>query len=413
LNKKVKNILVYTQWPFYDGLNLSYVVPCLYMIRKYIPASSKIFFVTQEKDLNALKRPEVQKIIKELSNHNIIHRPEKYFNLGWKKAVSLPVNFLKLLGLMLREKINVIHSEAMTAGMTGTLLKTFTGKKHIVDSYEPLAYSMAESNIWPEGSFAFRFMKYFEKRQALKGDVIIGTVNAMQDYAKEKYGITLRNFHWKPAVVDTQRFRYYEEFRNEFRAKFGLENKIVAVYAGKFGGQYLERETFDFFKACADYWGGQFRILLLTSHTDEEVSNYCKIAGLDEKIITKMFVPFPQMHEYLSIADFGITPVKPIESKRYCSPIKDGEYWATGLPVVITENISDDSDIILKENIGTVITDYSGQGYLKNIMDIEALLQEPRPLLRERVRSAAIKYRHFDIADKVYKDVYTKLFEEY
>lgn len=383
------------------------------MIRKSIPESSIIYLLTQEKDFDIFKRPEVQKIVEELKSRNIIIVPEKYFRLGWKKMVSLPVNLLKMAFFIIRKKVNVIHSEGMGAGMTGTLLKTFTGKKHVVDSYEPLAYSMVESDIWPESSFAFRMMKYFEKRQAVNGDVIIGSVDSMPEYAKEKYNISLKNFYCKPSVVDVQKFNYYEEFRNKFRVDFNLEGKIVGLYAGKFGGQYLEREIFDFFKVCADYWGDQFRIVLLTAHTDEEVSNYCKITGVDVSIVTRMFVPFPEMHKYLSIGDFGITPVKPVESKRYCSPIKDGEYWATGLPVVITDNISDDSDIIRKENIGTVITEYSKEGYLKNVKEIEALLQEPRQVLRDRVRNAAIKYRHFDIAEKVYTDAYTRLFVDY
>jgi hypothetical protein len=384
------------------------------MIRKAIPADSKIFFATQEKDITLLSRPEVQQIITELNKHNIFHYPEKYYNLGFKKAISLPLNFIKLLIFTFKNKINVIHTEAMTAGMIGTLLKTCTGKKHIVDSYEPLAYSMIEAGIWPADSFAFKWMKYFEKRQAIKADVTIGTTDAMQQYAKQKYDITLKNFYWKPAIVDTNKFNFYENYRKEFRQQFNLENKLVLVYAGKFGGQYLEQETFQFFKACANYWGEKFRVLLLTSHTDLEVENYCNATNFDKSLITKMFVPFPEMYKYLSIADFAITPVKPIHSKRYCSPIKDGEYWATGLPVVITENISDDSDIIKNENIGTIITEYTPQGYLKNIKEIEKLFNTETPEnLRNRIRNAGIQYRHFDIAEKVYVDVYSKILKDY
>ena len=45
------------------------------------------------------------------------------------------------------------------------------------------------------------------------------------------------------------------------------------------------------------------------------------------------------------------TPVKPVPTKRYCTPVKDGEYWALGLPVIITEGISDDSGIIRENGI--------------------------------------------------------------
>jgi hypothetical protein len=411
LGIKKGNILVYTHWPFYDGLNLSYVVPCLYMMKKALPADTKIFFATQEKDLAKLNRPEVQAIIDELKNHNIFHYKEQYHHLGVMKAIGLVLNFFKLLFFIISKNIKVIHTEAISAGMIGSVLKTITNKVHIVDSYEPLAYSMIEAGIWPADSFAFKLMKYFEKRQGIKGDFIIGTTNAMRDYAKTKYGIELKNFYWKPAVVDINRFQFNEKYRNEYRKEYKLENKIVIVYAGKFGGQYLENETFDFFKACHNYWGDNFRILLLTSHSVQEVTDYCVKANLDKNLITQMFVPFPEIHKYLSIADFAITPVKPIHSKRYCSPIKDGEYWATGLPVVITENISDDSDIIEHENVGTIMADFTPEGYLKNIHAIEKLFAVETPTeLRERIRKVAIKYRHYDIAEKVYTTVYSKIF---
>ena len=61
-----------------------------------------------------------------------------------------------------------------------------------------------------------------------------------------------------------------------------------------------------------------------------------------ESRIESLFVPYNQITDYYQIADFAINPVKPVPSKRYCTSIKDGEYWGMGLPVVITKNISDD-----------------------------------------------------------------------
>jgi hypothetical protein len=68
----------------------------------------------------------------------------------------------------------------------------------------------------------------------------------------------------------------------------------------------------------------------------------------------KRFAPHQQVAGILNAADFAICPVKPIPSKRYCSPIKNREYWATGLPVVITNHISTDSELIALKNVGAV-----------------------------------------------------------
>jgi len=109
------------------------------------------------------------------------------------------------------------------------------------------------------------------------------------------------------------------------------------------------------------------------------------------------------------LGDFGITPVKPIPTKRYCTPIKDGEYWALGLPVVITKGISDDSDIIKKYKIGSVLEELNEKNYLKAIQEIDVLLKNnTRMELYNKIRPIAEKYRNFDIAEKVYKEIYGK-----
>ena len=107
----------------------------------------------------------------------------------------------------------------------------------------------------------------------------------------------------------------------------------------------------------------------------------------------------------MGLGDFGITPVKPIPTKRYCSPIKDGEYWALGLPVIITKDISDDSSIIESENIGAVLRELNVEEYKKAIDKIEIFLREGSSL-STRIFAVAKKYRSFEIAEKVYNKVY-------
>src|SRR6185295_4367020 len=117
---------------------------------------------------------------------------------------------------------------------------------------------------------------------------------------------------------------------------------------------------------------------------------------LDPGIIEIRFVPHAHIPEYIGLADFALTPVKPVPTKRFCTPIKDGEYWAAGLPVVITKNISDDSEIIEKNNIGAVINEFTKDDYLKAIQKIDNLLNnQPAEVLSRKIISVAEKYRSF------------------
>ncbi len=186
-----------------------------------------------------------------------------------------------------------------------------------------------------------------------------------------------------------------------------MNDKIVCVYAGKVGGIYLEQEIFDFFKIAHDHWGNKFRVILLSNLSNEELNEYCKKSKLDPSIIIKKFVPHSEVPKYMGLADFAFTPVKPVNTKRYCTPIKDGEYWALGLPVVITKNISDDSTIIEKNNIGAIISDFTNESYLRAVLKIDEILQNSDSNQRySKIRNIADQYRSYRIAKEIYSKIY-------
>ncbi|MDP9046932.1 MAG: glycosyltransferase, partial [Bacteroidota bacterium] len=185
-----------------------------------------------------------------------------------------------------------------------------------------------------------------------------------------------------------------------------LKGKIVCVYSGKLGGIYLEDEVFDFFKQCFLYWGEKFKIVLLTNTPQHIITDQLRRVLIPDNILIRKFVWHRDIPKYLSIADFALTPVKPVPTKRYCTPIKDGEYWAMGLPVVITSGISDDSEIIEKNNAGYVLKDLSDAEYLQAVVKIDELLKENIKTLKPRIAGLAFKYRNFTIAEGVYRAIY-------
>ena len=107
------------------------------------------------------------------------------------------------------------------------------------------------------------------------------------------------------------------------------------------------------------------------------------------------------------MADFAICAVKPIPTKQYCSPIKTGEYWAMGLPIVIPSNIGEDSEIIKKENIGFVLSRLNNDEYQKAIKEIENLLSESTNVkLKEKICEIAWCYRSENSIKPIYESIY-------
>ncbi len=403
----VMNILVTTFWSFKDALVQTYTLPYLKIMHKHLPKGSKIYLLTIEQPRFAIKPEEVAQIEQELAAFGIVSVRFPYFNYGLLSLLNWARIVLYLLFLVLVQNIQVIHSFCTTSGMAGYLLSLLTGRKYLIDSYEPHAEASVENGDWQRNSFRFKLLFAMEKYSSKHATYIISATEGMRYYAKEKYGVTFDKFYVKPACVNLQNFSWENRKNPDLLKKFGFEDKIVCVYAGKLGGIYLDKEVFELFKVAHNFWGDKLRILLLTAHTPQEIALKAKAVGLSADIFQVCFVNHKEIANYMGLADFGITPVKPIPTKRYCTPIKDGEYWALGLPIVITHNISDDSEIVEKHQIGAVLQEFNETDYLRCVQTIDQLLvANTTENLYKKVRAVAEQYRSYEIAEKIYKEIY-------
>ena len=403
----MKNILILTYWSYPEALVQTYTLPYVRIIKKNLPPGSSVFLLTLEKNPDALKKSERDAITTRLKAEGIQWLPFAYRPFGWAAFLLWIGVSLKLCLLIIRKRISVIHCWCTPPGAIGYLLSVLLNRTLVLDSYEPHAEAMVENGTWTKESLAFRLLFWFEKKQTERAMWIISATEGMREYAHRKYQVDIRNFCVKPACVDLNLFS--EEIANDqqLRHELALEGKMVCVYAGKFGGIYLENEIFDFIKIASHHWGEKFRFLILTNHSQEEIIKYCTRAGVNPDCIVIKFVPHNEVPRYMGLADFALTPVKPIPTKRYCTPIKDGEYWALGLPVVISDNISDDSEIIEAHDAGVVLKSLNPKDYEEAVLKLDTLLQEPG--LRNRIRSLAKQYRSFDIAERVYREVYRSM----
>jgi glycosyltransferase involved in cell wall biosynthesis len=403
MDKVEKRILVLTYWAYQDALIQSYTLPYLKIMAENSQLS--IWLVCLQPANKRIQEKERIAIQNTLSQFRIQLITCEYKPLSLIGVINTGFIFCKLFYLTLKLKISVIHAWATPAGALGYLIAKPLSKKLVIDSYEPHAEAMVENGTWKSKGFAFRLLFWLEKKQTHYADTVIAAAEGMREYARIKYGKNFYiNFFVKPACVDFELFNYHNK-DSELRESMGLKDKIVGVYAGKFGGIYLDKEFFRWLKIAVKHWGDRFRLLLLTSHSKEEILKFCNQANVSSDIIIQKFVPHKEVPLYMGLADFALTPVKPVPSKRYCTPVKDGEYWAMGLPVIIPQGISDDSAIINEQSIGYVLEELNEDEYLKSIKVIEKLTADPQ--LSHKIIKVAERYRSFEIARKVYHYVYS------
>ena len=394
-----REILVITYWGYADALVQTYTLPYVRLMLEVLPAGSRVHLVTLEKP-----GPPGHTVA---TDEGITHHPFRYRSFGMGGSGMLLSLCWRLWRIVRRHRVDTVHAWCTPAGMVGYIVSLLAGKPLVIDSYEPHAEAMVENGTWKRGGIAHRVLFLFERLQTRRAKVLIAATEGMRGYAREKYGPTNARWFVKPACVDLERFSEKNIKRPAVLASLGLDGRVVALYAGKFGGIYLDQEVFDLFRAAYDHWGDRLRILLLTPHTPEELGPFIGKAGLDPGLFIIRWVPHSEVPDLMGLADFAITPVKPVPTKRYCTPVKDGEYWALGLPVIITDDISDDSAIVREHRIGSVLKGLDRSGYEQAVREIAALLaSHSRKELYDRIRVIAIRYRSFDRAERIYADIY-------
>jgi hypothetical protein len=388
-----------------DGLIQSSTLPYLKIIHQLVP-SARIYLVTQERHDLLFDKTERKKINEELGRSNVCLLPQRYYRFGLLKLAAAVWQFLRLWVFTIRNNISHIHCFCTPAGSVGYFLSLLTGKKLVLDSYEPHAETMIENGTWKKNGLAFKLLWWLEKKQSSKASYSLAAASGMDQYAKEKYNVQLSHFGVRPTCVDLELFQYSEKKNCEIRSELQWNHCVICAYVGKLGGIYLDIEVFDFFKVAYEFWGNKFRVLFLSSSSEKEIFQFCNRSGVPSEIFYIKAVDHKKVPDYLSAADFAITPVKPVPTKRFCSPIKDGEYWAMGLPVVIPKNISDDSHLIEQYEAGTVLNELSVNAYREAVGKIDRYLMENRNSLRARIRQLAINFRNYTIAEKQYENVY-------
>ena len=182
----------------------------------------------------------------------------------------------------------------------------------------------------------------------------------------------------------------------EVREKYGLDGKVV-VYVGELS----EWHGADMLSDIAERLK-EVKFLLLGKQL-EKLKGDAEAKGVADKFVFVGFVKHEEIPKFISAADVGIAPYKPIEEMKkhgfYFSPIKIFEYMACGKAIVASD-LEIIRDIISANKCGLLAKPGNAEDFASKI---EVLLRDEK--MRERMgkngRKAALKYTWDSVADAI------------
>lgn len=393
------NILYVGYWPAADTLTQAVILPRLQLLSEQQEVEKIVFCSIERGSMTNLNKdvPKTKWIAFQSKNKGNVLLTK------FSDFTELPPFLIEIIQV---EKIDLVIANSPLAGGACYLALRKIKIKLIVECFEPHAESMLESGVWRRWDLRYWILRYLEtnlKKHAWR------LITVSHHYTKKlaSEGVSDCKIITMPNCLRIENFRFQQDKRNEMRNSLAIsDNQIVGVYVGKFGGIYYDKEAYKLFASAFHFFGERFRLIILTGHTVSEVSNNLKKQNVD---LTRVFissVPHSQVANYLSASDFAFATIKPTPTRLYCCPVKNGEYWANGLPVLLEGGIGDDSDILKKEGGGVILNHQMPNA---SFNELQHRMGEGRSFLANKIHAIAEKHR----SDKLMKEVYEKVFQDY
>ncbi|MBK2026288.1 glycosyltransferase [Francisella philomiragia] len=226
----------------------------------------------------------------------------------------------------------VIHCNDLDALVIGVYIKKFINSniKLVYDSHE---YQFEDVGIFYNKK-CVRLYKIIERYCIKYADRVITVSNSIAEEYKRLYKID------KPCLVLNSPNIYTQaQKKNLLREKLGISNKSkILIYQGGFSKDRGNDIMLELFKQRS----GDDVVMVFMGMTYDKVflDEIISAAEVYDNIYYLPAVPFNEILDYTSSADFGVSMIKDnCLNHRFCLPNKFFEYAMAGLPVISSGSI--------------------------------------------------------------------------
>ncbi len=191
-----------------------------------------------------------------------------------------------------------------------------------------------------------------------EADGVITISAPMREHAIARYGVPECRLLHAPCFVDSEVFANEAKQRDETRRVLGVGDCFVVGYCGSTLNWQLSAETISLLHVISRH---QTRTVFLgLTQGPQRMKQLLLEAQFPLDRATIVTLPWQVVPRYLAACDLGILGRGLLGSRHIVnlqsSPIKFGEYLASGTPVLMSDSIGDFSAAAAEQRLGVVLT---------------------------------------------------------
>jgi glycosyltransferase involved in cell wall biosynthesis len=372
-------VLYIVYWGAGEPLGQSLVVPA---VERLAGLGAELTLVTFEKPSDLERSDYMTAIRADLARAGVQWVPLRYH-----KSPKIPATLFdfaqgtaRSIALRLGRRFDIVHARTFVGGLMGMALAPLLRARFIYHNEGFYPDEQVDGGVWRCNSAPHRVARFLEQRMYSRADGIIAISDRGREQIEQIPEVKRRSTPVivVPSCVDL------EVFRRDSAPS--ADNGLRLVHSGSVGGRYLLDRVGRFVAVASQKTAG-VRLMVLTKAERGLVSKMLADGGMTESMWSMESVPYQSMPDRLARAQAGLSFRTRGISEHGCSPTKVGEYWAMGLPVITTPNISDTDDIIERERVGVIVRGHTDSDYERAIDELLVLLKDPD--LGRRCRRAA------------------------
>lgn len=378
------NVLYIAYWGALEPLGQSLIIPA---VIKLAEMGAHITLVTFEKPHDLADKVELKRVQSLFKAADIRWHPLKYHKNPRNPATAFDIAHGIARGLLHRlgKNFDIVHARTYTGGLIGLLLAPLIGAKFVYHNEGFYPDERVDGGVWAYNSRSYKISKWLENRMYARADAIIALSNRAIEIIEKIPEVRQRRTPviFVPSCVDLEHFKFPQ-------SKLGKHNgEIKFVYIGSVGNSY-NFDDVGRFLAAVNKEKANVHLQIFSKASPELIKTMLQEGGLPESAWSLRPLPYSEMPSQLAHYDVGLFFLKDGIGSPGCSPTKVGEYWAMGLPVITTPNVSDTDIIVRREKIGVVVEKQTTEAYLSAFQEIQELLKDSGTA--QRCRAAAEKY---------------------